>query len=125
MDDDNTTRITLRIPSELAERIKTEAEQSTRSLNGEIAARLASTIYGPSVHLPQDILSALSARADAASTSFQTELVRALAAGLDRRAPAVLIVEMTNSTTTEKLGALLDAAREQLPPHTAIRVHHR
>lgn len=125
MDDDKTTRITLRIPSELAEYIKAETAQSTRSLNGEIVARLASTIYGPSVHLPPDMLSAINARAEAASTSFQTELVRALAAGLDRRAPAVLIVEMSNSVAISKLGALLDAAREQLPPETAVRIHNR
>lgn len=120
MDDDKQIRITLRLPRDIHDQLGAEAEISNRSLNGEIVARLSSTIAEPSLTLPKSLHDAISARAHNASTSFQEEMVRALAAGLDRKAPAVLLVELTDRISLGRVGKLLDEARERLPADTAV-----
>jgi len=120
MDADKQTRITLRLPGDLHEQLGLEADASNRSLNGEIVARLSATFAGPGFALPVSIREALKARAIAASTTFEEEMVRALAAGMGRKAPAVLVVDISDGIQLSKIGALLDEARERLPADTAV-----
>jgi hypothetical protein len=121
MDDAQIERLTLRIPSDLHDRLSAEADLANRSLNGEIVDRLASTFSGQVAALPHGLRNAIAERAKAASTSFETELIRLLVAGLDHKAPAVLLVEFPSSTPLAKVGSLIDAAREKLPPESLIR----
>lgn len=120
MDADKQTRITLRLPGDLHHQLELEADASHRSLNGEIVARLSATFAGPGFVLPVSLRDAIEARARAASTTFEEEVVRALAAGIGRKAPAVLVVDVPDGVPLSKIGALLDEARERLPVDTAV-----
>lgn len=119
------TTFTLRIPEGLRDELDAEAKKANRSLTGEIIERLASSLVDVESALPPGVHAALNARATAASTSFEEELVRAVVAGLDHKAPAVLLVEVSNSISLSKVGALIDAALSKLPPNTLLRVENK
>ncbi|WP_213761776.1 Arc family DNA-binding protein [Caballeronia sp. dw_19] len=120
MDADKQSRITLRLPGDLHHQLELEADASHRSLNGEIVARLSSTFTGRNFVLPASLRDAIEARARASSTTFEEEVVRTLAAGLGRKAPAVLVVDISDGIPLSKIGTLLDEARERLPAETAV-----
>lgn len=120
MTEDEKSRITLRLPPALHAQLSHAAEIASRSLNGEIVARLAASFPGEALDLPHSVREAIQDRARAASTSFEAELIRAVVAGLSRGAPAVLMVESARELTLANAQALLEAARRQLPPDTLL-----
>lgn len=121
MNEEQTTRITLRLPQALHSQLAEEADEASRSLNGEIVSRLASTLTGAALAIPDSIRDEISARARAASTTFELELIRAIVAGLSPGAPAVLVIEHRDNVQLRAAGTLIDAALKQLPPDTVIR----
>jgi hypothetical protein len=121
MNEEQTTRITLRLPQALHAQLAEEADDASRSLNGEIVSRLASTLTGAALAIPDSIRDEITARAQAASTTFELELIRAIVAGLSPGAPAVLVVEHRDNVPLRAAGALIDAALKQLPPDAVLR----
>jgi prolyl-tRNA editing enzyme YbaK/EbsC (Cys-tRNA(Pro) deacylase) len=119
--DDEKERITLRIPRDLHTLVSAEAEKSTRSLNGEILARLWSSFTGGSYDVPESVRAALEERARSADSSFDAELLKAVVAGLERKAPAVLVLEVHESISISKVAAIIEEAKSRLPRETLVR----
>ncbi|MHB9833860.1 Arc family DNA-binding protein [Paraburkholderia terrae] len=125
MDKEQTIRITLRLPEPMHQQLVEEADDASRSLNGEIVARLAATLSGEAPALPQSLRDEITERANTAATTFELELIRAVVAGLSPGAPAVLVVEHNHDVSIRSAGALLEAAVKQLPPDTMLRLSKR
>ncbi|GAB7525358.1 hypothetical protein PBS_43470 [Paraburkholderia sp. 2C] len=115
----------MRLPSDLHDLLTAETSRTDRSLNGEIIARLRASFHGADYPLPRSIRDAIDARATAAATSFDAELLRAVNAGLHRGAPPVLMVEISAHTPLAKIGKLLDEALRKLPPDTLVKVDQK
>lgn len=125
MNEDAKERLTLRLPSDLHALLTAETQKSDRSLNGEIIARVRASFNGASYPLAQSVRDAIESRAAQAGTSFDTEMVRALNAGLHRGAPAVLLIELGGNVPLAKVAALIETALKQLPPDTVVRIENK
>jgi plasmid stability protein len=114
-------RITLRMPRDLHALMTAELENSFRSLNGEIVARLWSTFTGDAYDMPESVREAIRTRAAASETSFDAEVIKTLIAGLERKAPAVLVLEIHESISIPKVAAIVEEAKARLPRETLVR----
>ncbi|MFP3564727.1 Arc family DNA-binding protein [Paraburkholderia sp. SIMBA_030] len=119
--DEPIERITLRMPQDLHALVTAKLEKSHRSLNGEIVARLWATFTGDAYEMPESIRAAIKARALTSETSFDAELIKTLIAGLERKAPAVLVLEIPESISISKVATAIEEAKARLPRETAVR----
>ena len=68
---DNYTRITLRMPKDLHERLASLAEETSKSMNAEIIGRLEASVF--SSELPEVLIPAAKARQIAAAAPFGSD----------------------------------------------------
>jgi prolyl-tRNA editing enzyme YbaK/EbsC (Cys-tRNA(Pro) deacylase) len=119
--DEPIERITLRMPQDLHVLVTEQLEKSHRSLNGEIVHRLWATFTGDAYEMPESIRDAIKTRAASSGASFDAELIKTLIAGLERKAPAVLVLEIPDSISIPKIAAAIEEAKARLPRETAVR----
>lgn len=100
-------------------RIADEAKKNNRSMNAEIVARLEASL-GSKASLPGELESAVLGFAKETNRTFEDALIAAIAAGIDPKAPQVLIVRPEPGMQVSELRSLFDEAASHMHPHASV-----